>query len=178
MKKLLFMLVCILLGIIPVNAEESQVVVPLTVKQTFDTTLESLSSPCTYELRALDGGEPYSFSLSGKEAEITIPLTYDHAGTYRYQLQQTTPEKEHYTYDRSVYDITVYIVNEKDNTLVPQVIASKHSSHKTDELIFTNHVSVQERPNIPETGVKTSPEGYILLMAVTAAVIAVMKKQN
>lgn len=94
--------------------------VPLTVKQSFvvENPVKEMDFTGNYEFRALDQEAPmpentkngiYSFSLNGEQVETTFSLQYLHAGVYHYQLVQTTAEKERYQYDKSCYEITVYV---------------------------------------------------------------------
>lgn len=132
-----------------VQAESDTAEVPLKIQQSFEVKNNGKEADLTgnYEIRAMDADTPmpegtkkdrYSFSLKGQKAETTISLRYVHAGVYHYQLLQTTEDKELYQYDRSCYDITVYVENGKDGRLIPQVTAKKEDGKKYGKLEFQN----------------------------------------
>lgn len=140
--------------------------VPLTVGQSFEQKSNESEIDLTgnYELHALDADTPmpedsqngiYSFELKGTKAEKTISLQFLHGGVYRYQLMQTTRDQENYTYDRSCYNITVYMKNSEDGTYIPQVIAEKEDGKKYGKLEFQNFYN-KERPN-PSTPGSSTP---------------------
>lgn len=140
--------------------------VPLTVRQSFEVKNpeKDLDLTGTYAFQALDAEAPmpegtkeelYSFSLNGEQAETTISLQYGTAGIYQYQLFQTTEEKESYQYDRSCYEITVYVKNGSNGQLIPQVIVEKADGKKYGELEFQNAYQGKE----PEPSKPSKPGG-------------------
>ena len=158
-------------------AATSMAEVPLTVEQSFvvKNPAKEMDFTGNYEFRALDQEAPmpenakdgiYSFSLNGEQAETTFLLRYPHAGVYHYQLLQTTKEKEHYQYDRSCYDIMVYVKNGEDGQLIPQVIAKQEDGKKYGDLQFQNSYQGEpqkplqpEKPNKPGTSSKPVKTG-------------------
>lgn len=132
-----------------VLAASNKAEVSLTIQQKFEVKNHEKDADLTgnYEIRALDQETPmpedekenlYSFSLNGVQAQTTISLKYVRAGVYCYQLSQSTKEKEGYQYDRSCYDITVYVKNGEGGQLIPQVIVEKEDGKKYGELEFKN----------------------------------------
>lgn len=158
--------------------------VTLTIRQSFEVenSEKDLDLTGTYELCTLDENTPmpdssqesrYSFSLNGEQAETTISLKYARAGVYSYQLAQTTKEKEQYQYDRSCYNITVYVENGKEGQLVPKVIVEKGDGEKYGELEFQNSYQGESRkPSKPDNAdqpVKTGDTENITLYVLIAA---------
>lgn len=157
-----------------------------------------------YEFRALDQEAPmpenakngsYSFSLNGEQVETTFSLQYLHAGVYHYQLVQTTAEKERYQYDKSCYEITVYVKNGENGELASEVVAEKGDGKKCGDLEFQNSYqgnppessepSNPSKPNDPSKPVKTGDTtpvmAYVLLAAgalLLIAVLAYFRKRN
>lgn len=129
-----------------------------------------------YEFCALDVDSPmpeaakegvYAFSLNGEEAKTTISLPYLHAGVYHYRLVQTTKEKEFYQYDRSCYDITVYVKNGENGELIPQIVAQKEDGKKYGKVEFQNsyHGKSAEilKPSNPKEPIKTGDQANVTL---------------
>ena len=147
---LLFTFFCFPTDIILVASNATEV--QLTVKQSFEQKRNEKEADFTgnYELRALGVDLPmpknsqnnrYSFVLKGDKADNVISLQFEHGGVYQYQLIQTTKDKENYSYDRSVYMITVYMKNGENGELIPQVIVEKDDGKKYEELEFKNSYS-------------------------------------
>ena len=204
----IFVLAVLLLSFlcIPVNkvlAASYAAEVPLTVKQSFEqkNNRNEINLTGSYEFRALDIGIPmpgdaqgdiYSFTLEGTKAEKTISLHFQHVGKYRYQLVQTTTDKEEYSYDRSVYTVTVYVKNGKDGELISQVIAEKSDGKKYGELEFQNFYNKENQnpsnPSSPskpvETGDAANTAMYImiasnaLLLIILFSYIKIENKKN
>lgn len=138
--------------------------VSLTVKQNFETKNAGKETDLTgtYELYALDKNSPmpeqsekdaYTFSLEGKQAETSLSFSYPTAGTYRYRLQQITADKEFYSYDKSLYDITVSIKKGQAGQLLAQVIVKNADGKKCGEICFNNSY----RGKTTETFQETTP---------------------
>ena len=161
--------------------------VPLTVKQSFvvKNPAKEMDFTGTYEFCTTDEEAPmpegtkdgiYSFSLNGEQTETTIDLQYLHAGVYHYQLDQTTAEKKGYQYDKSCYDITVYVKNGENGELIPQVVAEKGDGKKCGDLEFLNSyqgkkpgASAPSDPSKPNKLVKTGDTTHIMAYVGIAA---------
>lgn len=188
---LLFSLLCF--PVDKVLAVSDVVKVPLTIKQSFEygSNEKEIDFTGTYEFCALDIGIPmpedsnnerYDFILDGNNAEKMISLQFQHGGVYRYQLVQTSKDKENYSYDRSSYIITVYIKNGENGKLIPQVIAEKNDGKKYAELIFYNsynkkshNPSKQSKPTDQvQTGDSTDIKIYVMIASVALMLIVVL----
>ena len=182
---LLFSFLCF-----PVNqvfASQNMAEVSLKVKQKFvvKNPVKEMEFTGNYEFCALDQEAPlpenakdgiYSFSLNGEQAETKLSLQYVHTGVYRYQLKQTTAEKERYQYDKSCYEITVYVKNGENGEFITQVIAEKGDGKKSGELEFQNSYqgnysepSTPSKPNTPSKPVKTGDTTPVMLYVFSAA---------
>lgn len=182
---LLFSFLCF-----PVNqvfASQNMAEVSLKVKQKFvvKNPVKEMDFTGNYEFCALDQEAPmpenakdrrYAFSLNGEQAETKLSLQYAHAGVYRYQLKQTTEDKDKYQYDTSCYEITVYVKNGKNGKLTSQVIAEKGDGKKSGELEFQNSYqgnsskpSNPPKPNTPSKPVKTGDTTQMMLYVTLAA---------
>lgn len=191
-SKRIFALAALLFSFLsfPVNqvfAAPDMAEVPLTVKQSFvvKNPAKEMDFTGTYEFCTTDEETPmpegtkdgiYSFSLNGEQTETTIDLQYLHAGVYHYQLDQTTAEKKGYQYDKSCYDITVYVKNGENGELIPQVVAKKGEGEKSGELEFLNSyqgkkpgTSAPSDPSKPNKPVKTGDTTHIMAYVGIAA---------
>lgn len=140
--------------------------ISLTVSQKFEVKNPPENADLTgnYTFQALDKNIPvpegsqsgkYTFSLKGKKSTATLRLSFTKAGTYRYELFQTTKDKKFYTYDRSRYTITIYIENDDNGTLAPQVVVQKEDGKKYGSVQFQNSCT----GTAPETSVTPTPGG-------------------
>lgn len=191
---------CLCFPMDKVSAESSMAEVPLTVKQSFELKNAEKEVELTgkYELRALDVDAPmpnntkdnlYSFLLEGEQAEATVSLQYLHGGVYHYQLLQTTKDKEPYQYDRSCYNIIVYVKNGEKGQLIPQVVAEKEDGNKYVELQFNNSYNGKtpessktlESKGVVNTGDQTNLIAYVLVATSSLLLIILLaypKRQN
>lgn len=76
---------------------------------------------------------------SGEKAEFG-PMKYTVPGDYQYKICQEDGKENRFTYDRSVYIVTVRVVNEENGGLKSEMWAVKEgSTDKTNEIKFKNH---------------------------------------
>lgn len=143
-------------------AEESKCTVTLPV----DVEVSGASAPSDTEfeviLTGLDAGEPMpeicSGTVKGSGRIVLGPIEYTVPGDYHYSISQKAGNAANYTYDTSVYTVTVRVVNSENGGLTAEVWAVKDSaSDKADEIVFTNEYKVPETPKAPET--PKTPEG-------------------
>lgn len=150
-----------------VSASTPVVEVSLPIKQSFEikNAKQEVNLTGTYELHASDKNVPmpeqkkggiYYFDLKGKQAETTISLRYSHAGIYRYQLLQKAKNNTFYQYDKTCYDITVYIKNGDAGQLFPQVVVENGDGKKCGELYFQNKYQGKATEAPVKTGDQTN----------------------
>ena len=119
----------------------------------------------TVKIRALDGapmpmgqdeeGNPVvvdsvRITDAGK-AEIG-PITYTHPGVYRYEIWQEAEAKAHFTYDETVYTVTVSVTNTEDGGLTALVKARKNGEEEKTEIVFVNRYNKPADPGSTEDG--------------------------
>lgn len=90
-----------------------------------------------YKLVSLDSNNPmpegssadlYCFQLNG-DTPINLTINYSHAGFYTYKVcMANTSEKQFYTYDKTVYLITVSVANTDNDGLKVSIIYKNDSS--------------------------------------------------
>lgn len=119
----------------------------------------------TVKIRALDGapmpmgqeeeGNPVvvdnvRITDAGK-AEIG-PIIYSHPGVYRYEVWQEAETKAHFTYDETVYTVTVSVTNTDDGGLTSLVTARKNGEEDKTEIVFVNRYNKPADPANPDDG--------------------------
>lgn len=146
---MLFIMVWITAFSVPVfAAKQTSVSVSISVAQKFQTNEPEGKSEeeFVYQMVPMDVQNPmpegsqnvYTFRLKGTESQKTAPIVFDHAGVYKYQiLQSIEKEKAGYTYDKQVYQVEIYVQNQKDG-LTADVAVITENGEKTGEVLFEN----------------------------------------
>ena len=99
-----------------------------------------------YELSAKESGVPMP-----QETELRMTVSngmgrgsfgmseYTEPGEYHYEISQKSGSVKNIRYDKSTYEVTVYVLNDGQGGLVSEVWASKNGSGcKTDAIQFVN----------------------------------------
>lgn len=141
------------------TGDETAAVLP--VQQIFHTgeTEEQPDGSFEYELTALEKENPlpesntadgvYLFSMNGTESREIGPMVFTHGGIYHYQIRQKiSEEKEHYTCDRTVYAIDIYVKNGRQG-LTTEMIVRNTGGSKCEGIEFENTYTAP--------GVETTP---------------------
>lgn len=168
---LLMMLFAVISSYMPVLAAEVQAAsIYLEVNQEF--SVENGTPPTDtfdYKLTALSeknpmpknsqGGE-FSFSIQGGAKHTIGPMAYPLTGVYAYKLEQTVnKESEGYTYDKRIYEITVYVKNAKGGGSAAELIVKNEKGEKVSNIAYQNSYDKKEKdPVTKKPGVDT-PKG-------------------
>ena len=109
----------------------------------------------------------FEYMLSSKESGVPMPqetelritvsngagrgsfgtIEYTELGEYHYEISQKSGSVKNIRYDQSVYEVTVYVLNDGQGGLVPEIRASKAGDgSKTDEIQFVNTKITANRP--------------------------------
>lgn len=120
--------------------------------------------------------ELFEVSITSKEAktpmpEVTVktvegsgkisfgPICYTIPDDYHYVITQKKGSAPHWTYDQTVYEVTVRIVNDKEKGLAAEVWAVKSGSNeKTDKIRFVNRYDAPEVYDPPKN--EKPPKDY------------------
>lgn len=144
---LLFISLMIILFPLTAHGGAESVRVALRIDQIFtkNSSITGLNSIFSYELTALEEGSPlpsgavngkYAFTLEDTVTKELDPITYNHAGIYRYELRMKTPVPERgYAYDTQVYSIAVYVKRGVTDWLA-EVTIHQQDGIKVDGLKF------------------------------------------
>lgn len=93
------------------------------------------------------------------------PICYTIPDDYHYVITQKKGSAPHWTYDQTVYEVTVRIVNDKEGGLASEVWAVRSGSkEKMDKIQFINHYDAPEVYDPPKNEKPStehnSPEVY------------------
>ena len=113
------------------------------------TTGDSVSSAVTYKLvlESVDGApmpEHAELELSSGTGSGTVvegafgPITYTAPEDYQYRIRQASQTVNNFTYDATVYDVTVRITVSDAGMEATVLVAKDGSEAKTGEIAFTN----------------------------------------
>ncbi len=71
---------------------------------------------------------------------FTLPkITFSSVGTYSYTIYQQPGSDQNYTYDPTVYRLTVFVSGSNNNLNISAVVYKKDGSEKSSDIIFTNN---------------------------------------
>ena len=126
-------------------------------------------------------------TVQGSGQIVFGPITYTVPGDYHYSISQKAGNAANYTYDTSVYAVTVRVVNSEDGGLTAEVWAVKDGgSDKTEAITFNNSYKAPEGPKtpedpkkptvtiVPQTGDTAHVELFIGLLAASALVLVII----
>ena len=110
---------------------------------------DSVSSAVTYKLvlESVDGApmpEHAELDLSSGTGSGTVvegafgPITYTAPEDYQYRIRQASQTVNNFTYDATVYDVTVRITVSEAGMEATVLVAKDGSEAKTGEIAFTN----------------------------------------
>ena len=136
-------------------AEERECAV--TIPASVEVSGTSAPSDTEFEvvLTSLDTGVPMpeksNGTVQGSGQIVLGPVTYTVPGDDHYSISQKVGNAANYTYDTSVYSVTVRVVNSEDGGLAAEVWAVKDgASDKVEKITFSNEYKAPEGPKKPE----------------------------
>ncbi len=154
-------LTCILLMLtllaLPGKAFAEECECAVTIPASVEVSGTSAPSDTEFEvvLTSLDTGVPMpeksNGTVQGSGQIVLGPVTYTVPGDYHYSISQKVGNAANYTYDTSVYSVTVRVVNSEDGGLAAEVWAVKDgASDKVEKITFSNEYKAPEGPKKPE----------------------------
>lgn len=163
LKRIIAGMAVILLVTVQTTASAAQyptVKAEIPVSQTFtNNSGENVNGTFTYRITAdkdnpvVEGMTDDTISIEGNK-EISIEIVFDRVGVYKYEIKQEFANKLGYTYDSSVYTVTVYVRNDGDDGLKTDVFIQNPDGEKLNKLEFINSYQKQEAT----TGEPTDPQ--------------------
>lgn len=158
---------------------------------------------------------PVTVELIGKSPNAPMPVenrltingegknyfnfSFESEGIYQYSISQTTKEMSDWILDKKVYDVTIYVKEDKQGNLVASVVGVNHDSNeKISYFTFENHYTKKmEKPEpvphstsksdksskpkhgqLPETGESRSYLVYAGLAIVLGVILFVRIKKH
>lgn len=125
-------------------------------------------------------------AYNDKTGKVTFSdLTFDKAGTYNYTVTEKNTNAKGITYDESVYNIQVEVVDNEDGTLNMTTTTTKDG--EVSSIVFRNKAEKDSVPEQPEKGDTSNTStrtfaGLFTSLAVNAAALAgiatLLKKRN
>ncbi len=155
-------------------ADRSCVVsIPVEVEETADSAADE-SFTIVLEAVGEDVPMPEQKEITvkaGEKAEFG-PITYTIPEDYQYRVYQKTGNNKNFTYDKSVYSVTVRVVNDGMGGLAAEIWAIQDGSqNKTDKISFENIWTQPVVKTQVKTGDSTNP-GVLAAIALCAAAAA------
>lgn len=143
------------------------------------------------------GNEPMpetnTITISGSGKCSFSPITYSEPGTYLYTIRQCPGEADGYTYDESVYSVTVQVTTDDTDELKLSVyVCEKDHDGKAAEIVFSNHYSSSDagsaehdpgQTGTPKTNDESSPvfwfclDGFALLCLIWILTSSIQKNR-
>ena len=80
------------------------------------------------------------------------PITYTAPGDYSYTIHQEAAARDHFTYDTTVYNVTVRVTNTENGALTAEIWGYRNgeeNGEKVWEFLFQNHYSRPANPSNP-----------------------------
>lgn len=137
----------------------------------FEIVLEAVDTDCPMP-------EKTSVTIKDSGKMSFGPITYTIPEDYHYRVYQKAGNAKNFTYDKTVYTVTVRVVNAEDGGLSAEIWAIKDGSqNKTDRIVFNNSYKAPAAPSV--STVKTGDTGDVsvwigLFVAALAAVVLVL----
>lgn len=162
-----------------VRAEEKS----CTVSIPAETVVSGESAPTGTEfelvLEAADEETPMpeTADIKVKDSEKVSfgPITYTVPEDYQYLVYQKAGTAKNYTYDKTVYTVTVRVLNAEDGGLTAEIWAVKDGSlKKTDHIVFQNDYKALTDPADPTVKTGDTGEAYVWSIFFAAAFAAVI----
>lgn len=117
----------------------------------------------TFILESKDGApmpENNTISLKGESSGYFSPITFTELKDYHYTLRQIAGSAEGYTYDDTVYNVTVQVITDENGNYTASVyIFEEGSELKNDKAVFVNRYESPTVPTNPTNPTKPTDEG-------------------
>lgn len=136
---------------------------------TFTLTPENESNP-------MPETEPSNkITIKGAGKASFGAITYSEPGNYSYTVKEEVGNVANYTYDKSVYKVTVYVTTDDDGNLTAKVWAFKDGSEaKAANAVFTNSYKKTTSSDSPQTGDDANLPLWITLAGGSVAILLIL----
>ena len=107
----------------------------------------------TVRIKALDEApipEEDRVTITGEGKAELGPITYTVPEDYCYEVWQEADDRDHFTFDDTVYTVTVRVTNTQEGGLEAQIWAIREGEEaKSDEIVFENRYHKPSKPWYP-----------------------------
>lgn len=191
-RKVFAFLLCMILfaaEALQVSAASSPVSLQMEVRAELTGDTPASPETFTFVLEAADNApmpESSRITIVGEGKNSFPPISYTELETYTYTLREIDGKAEGYTYDDTIYDVTVQItVDDEGNLQASQYVSKRGSELKEDEIVFVNTYTAKDHPAGTDS-VKTGDimqVGFWVLVSMIAlsgliGVLAVFRRNN
>lgn len=152
-RKVFAFLLCMILfaaEALQVNAASFPVSLQMEVKAELTGDTPASPETFTFVLEAVDNApmpETSRITIVGEGKSSFPPISYTELETYTYTLREIDGKAEGYTYDDTIYDVTVQItVDDSGNLQVSQYVSEQGSKLKKDKIVFVNQYKSEDKP--------------------------------
>jgi pilin isopeptide linkage protein len=122
---------------------ESQITGDAAEDAAITYTLVPEDTESIYVMPADEASE--TVTIEGDGAEEFGPLTFSEVGVYKYTVQVKDEQQPGYTYDKTVFHVTVTVINTDDGKLSAGVFVQRDGSDvKSTDISFTNEYHAPE----------------------------------
>ena len=177
-KRLCSVLLCLGLvwwSIWPAYAAEP-ITLGLEIEAQLNGEAPAHGEPFTFILEPVDQApmpEDNTLTITGEGVGQFSPITYTAPETYHYTIREAAGDTEGYTYDDTVYHVTVQVTTNDGGLLAQSISISKQGSlAKTKQVLFINHYTPTSPSNpepsgeAPQTGDQSNLTLWITLGSV------------
>lgn len=155
LRKIILTVVGILCaGSMTVHAEEISTSVSFDVKNSITGDTPETPETFTYILASEDGTDETQLTINGA-GEGSFEETYTTPGMYTYKVYEVKGSDSHYTYDETIYEISVYVYADGTELSTMVKVYKTDSDVKTDSILFIN---TYENPDDTSTSTDTNSD--------------------
>lgn len=148
--------------VLPVSAAAVPLQLSLQVEKQLTGDTPDTAETFTFQLEPVDNApmpDHDTVTIRGQGTAQFEEITYTQAGDYVYTVRETAGTAKGYTYDRSVYELTVHITCDKQGELESAVTVLKQGqTEKANGLVFVNRYDAPDQPTQQETPPPTQTE--------------------
>lgn len=161
---LLLCFILLMATTLPVKAAPSPVSLQMEINTSLTGDIPPTPETFTFILEAVDHApmpENNTVTISGEGKSFFPPINYTDLETYTYTLREINGGTEGYTYDDTIYNVTVQITADNEGKLTAsQYVSKQGNAVKEGEVVFENHYKAKDHSvSGPTTGTDSAKTG-------------------
>lgn len=134
-----------------------------------------------YLLKAKDSENPMpktnEISIDGRGTASFDKIKFTSPGLYEYQVVQNKGTNKDYTYDETIYEVSIYIKSDDKAIFTPIIKIYKNDSELKSEAISFENNYTDPNKNLPQTGDNNNIGYLISLMFISLVIIYFLYKK-